>query len=172
MNSDPERPKNRSWGCPGGTQGSFIRHPQTILSQTAEKSPIIFDLSCRSCGLVVLSIFMCFFFFFFIMIATFLLLTSWSVGRTGHNSIWPAFHQISWDGKDFSFLAREVALDFQTLLLPAFCVLFLLLRGALVGSSLRQKCYFLAEQGSLKPLSWLSFVGWQCNASLGPQRSS
>lgn len=62
------------------------------------------------------------FFFFFLLIATFLPLMSQNAGRTGSNSIW--FHQISWERKVFSFLARETVLAFQTLLLPALCMFY------------------------------------------------
>lgn len=85
MNGDPKMPKNCSSGCPGCTQGSFISQPQTISSQKADQSPTTSDLSYRSCGLSVLSIFVLF--FFFLVIATFLPLMSQNAERMGSNSI-------------------------------------------------------------------------------------
>lgn len=64
MNGDPKMPKNCNSGCPGCTQGSFISRPQTFPSQKADQSPTTSDLSYRSCGLGVLSMFVLFFFLF------------------------------------------------------------------------------------------------------------
>lgn len=88
-------------------------------------------------------VFLCFF-FFFIIVATFLLQKRWSVGSKGHNCIWSAFHQLSWDGRFSSYSPVRQHQLFK----PYF--LFLLLRKALVGSSLRQN-----------GISWLNGVAWR-----------
>ena len=96
-------------------------HKQSLLRRQRNHPPLLIFPADLAVWVFLVFLYI---YFFFIMIATFLLLTSRSVGKEGHNSIWPAFHQISWDGKSFSCLARETILAFQILLLPALCMFY------------------------------------------------
>lgn len=80
----------------------------------------------------------------------------------GHNSICSVFHQIRWDGKALSFLARETVLAFQSPLLPALRMGHSVAQKNLARTISKTKCYFLP---------WLWSPGWQCYTSrLGPHR--
>lgn len=65
-------------------------------------------------------------------------------GREGHNSICSVFHQIRWDGKALSFLARETVLAFQSPLLPALRMGYSCCSEKLGQDHLQDKMLFLA----------------------------